>query len=146
VREWLSASEIAKLRLPGLPTTKVAIASRAEREGWPKQAATGLGGQRFVYQVPDGYSPQGDASSDQPRREGPLDRANNIVREGRAAGKLDDAELWYQIVLGVGKWETRGSPLSPEKRATFCLLLFRHFQHLGEMDQDKLVELLKNAL
>lgn len=56
MNDWLTAKEIAELRLPGLPATKVAIAARAERENWPVKVTTGLGGQRNVYQVPTSYT------------------------------------------------------------------------------------------
>lgn len=55
MKKLLSASEIAALKLPDLPTTKVAIAARAERERWYSEETTGLGGTRRVYEVPAKY-------------------------------------------------------------------------------------------
>lgn len=54
----LSASEIVALQLPGLPTTKVAIAAKAARENWYFEERTGLGGVRKVYALPEQYLPQ----------------------------------------------------------------------------------------
>ena len=42
-----TAAEIARMRLPGLPTTKSSILSRAAREG--------IGGIRRVFEIPDRY-------------------------------------------------------------------------------------------
>ncbi len=33
-QEWFSAAELAELRLPGLPSTKMGVLKQAEREGW----------------------------------------------------------------------------------------------------------------
>ncbi|NWK80329.1 LexA family transcriptional regulator [Aquitalea sp. LB_tupeE] len=54
----LSASEIVALQLPGLPTTKVAIAAKAARESWYFEERTGLGGTRKVYALPGQYMPK----------------------------------------------------------------------------------------
>jgi hypothetical protein len=40
---WLSAAEIAALNIEGLPSTKMGILLRAEREGWPSRAGRGGG-------------------------------------------------------------------------------------------------------
>lgn len=34
IREWFTAAEIARLRLPGLPTTAQGIGQRANRHAW----------------------------------------------------------------------------------------------------------------
>lgn len=51
----LSAAEIARLRLPGLPSTKANVISRAEKEDWYFEEMTGLGGKRRVYELPARY-------------------------------------------------------------------------------------------
>ena len=43
---WLSAAEIAALNIEGLPSTKVNILLRAERQGWPWRPRKGRGGGR----------------------------------------------------------------------------------------------------
>ena len=55
MQDLLSASEIAALRLPGMPTSKPAIIARAERERWYHEVATGRGGERRVYRLPEQY-------------------------------------------------------------------------------------------
>jgi hypothetical protein len=59
----LTASEIARLRLPGLPTTKARVIARAKSEGWVYVEEKGLGGVRFRYQVPDKYWPTSAAAA-----------------------------------------------------------------------------------
>lgn len=43
---WLTANELAELRVPGLPTSKRKVNERAKREGWPSRPREGKGGQR----------------------------------------------------------------------------------------------------
>ncbi|MBX9594403.1 MAG: hypothetical protein K2X46_08575 [Roseomonas sp.] len=40
-REWVSAAELAAMRLPKLPGTKVGILQRAVRDGWTDTEAKG---------------------------------------------------------------------------------------------------------
>jgi len=55
MQKLLSASEIAQLKLPGLPTSRDNIRARAEREGWYAEDVVGRGGVRRVYQLPEKY-------------------------------------------------------------------------------------------
>lgn len=156
VKDWLTASEIAKLRLPALPTTKVAIAARAEREKWAFKVTTGLGGQRKVYQVPEEYV--NPAPSAKPAKDGGaagvydpmagsgamLQAAAEYVTQARRQGEMNDAELIREVVLGVEKWlERNNAHPDAEKKAALISLLFRYFQTDGVMDQSKMDELLK---
>ncbi len=50
-----TAAEIARMRLPGLPTTKSSILSRAAREGWRYEEQYGIGGIRRVFEIPERY-------------------------------------------------------------------------------------------
>ena len=50
-----TAAEIARMRLPGLPTTKSSILSRVAREGWRYEEQYGIGGIRRVFEIPDRY-------------------------------------------------------------------------------------------
>lgn len=95
----------------------------------------------------DANSPPNIATSRPARKEKLLGRATAMVQEGRGTGRLDDADLVKEVVLGVEKWEVRrNARLAPEKRATLIALLFRYFQQLGEMSSAKLEELLKDAV
>jgi hypothetical protein len=155
VKEWLSASEIAKLKLPGLPSTKVAIATRAEREKWPTKGATGLGGQRFVYQVPDAYFQTSDGKVvvieakdrvyDPTLSSGDmLLAAAEYVNEARKQGAMTDADLIREVVLGVERWlERNDAHPDAEKKAALISLLFRYFQTDGVLDEAKMDKLLK---
>jgi hypothetical protein len=153
VKDWLTASEIAKLRLPGLPSTKVAIASRAEREKWPVKVTTGLGGQRNVYLVPDSYTkaPDGARHAEPAGVYDPaagsgamLQAAADYVAQARRQGEMSDADLIREVVLGVERWlERNNAHPDAEKKAALISLLFRYFQTDGAMDQNKMDELLK---
>ena len=46
-----SASELAQMGLPCLPTTKVGIANKAERENWAFVETKGVGGTRREYTI-----------------------------------------------------------------------------------------------
>jgi hypothetical protein len=50
-----TAAEIAALKLPGLPTSKVGVRALAEREGWSFEERKGVGGTRRVYSLPTRY-------------------------------------------------------------------------------------------
>jgi len=156
VKDWLTASEIAKLGLPGLPSTKVAIAARAEREKWPVKAATGLGGQRKVYKVPDSYI----RSTESPGAKAPerptqvydpaagsgemLMAAAQYVADARMKGEMTDADLIREVVLGVERWLERNEAHPDiEKKAALISLLFRYFQTDGVLDEAKMDQLLK---
>lgn len=49
IREWFDATELAGLRLPGLPGTKAGITRLANAAGWRRREQHGRGGVRFQY-------------------------------------------------------------------------------------------------
>lgn len=49
IKNRYTAAEIAEMRLPGMPATKVGVRTKAEREGWPFVSLTGAGGTRREY-------------------------------------------------------------------------------------------------
>jgi len=51
IQEWFNAEQLAALRLPGLPSTRQGIASRAARGKWPRRPAFAGGGSHFVYHL-----------------------------------------------------------------------------------------------
>lgn len=60
-----TAAEIAKMGLPGLPTTKASILARAEKEGWQYETQIGRGGVRKVFRLPERYTqPTHDVNQD----------------------------------------------------------------------------------
>lgn len=54
-KKLYSATEIAKMRLPGFPISRDNVRARAEREGWYCEERKGLGGGRRVYEIPAHY-------------------------------------------------------------------------------------------
>ena len=50
MKEWMTAAEIAALKLPGLPTSERGNQIRADRDGWEKRKRSGAGG-GFEYRV-----------------------------------------------------------------------------------------------
>lgn len=54
VKEHYSSSELLALRLDGLPTTKVGLLARAERESWSFKEVKGVGGTRREFHPPAG--------------------------------------------------------------------------------------------
>ncbi|WP_133254547.1 hypothetical protein [Paraburkholderia unamae] len=155
----LTAAEIARLQLPGLPTTKANVIVRAEKEHWYFEEATGLGGRRKLFAVPERYwqgvaTPHG--AQNEPGAPTPVDQegqshgkdvalreATDYVRKARAQGGMSDAELVQEIVVGVERWLERNK-LSPsaEKKAALISLLFKYFQTEGALDEEKLDQLL----
>lgn len=55
MKNLYSATEIAKMKLKGLPNTRANISIRAQKEGWYCEERTGLGGGRRVYEIPAHY-------------------------------------------------------------------------------------------
>ncbi len=55
MKNLYSATEIAKMKLKGLPKTRANISIRAQKEGWYCEERTGLGGKRWVYEIPAHY-------------------------------------------------------------------------------------------
>jgi putative transposase len=44
IKQWYSASELADMKLAGMPNTKKGMLDKAERESWPRQKRAGRGG------------------------------------------------------------------------------------------------------
>lgn len=63
LNKFLTAVEIGKLNIYGLPTTKSAILSRAAKEGWEYREVTGLGGVRKEFKLPKRYRPKTSITS-----------------------------------------------------------------------------------
>ncbi len=49
IQEWYDATELASIRLPGLPTSKASITRIAKSRGWLKREIKAQGGVRFQY-------------------------------------------------------------------------------------------------
>lgn len=139
----MSSADIAKLGLPDLPATKVAIAAKAIREQWPVKQSSGLGGQRRLFQIPDEYLP-----SDQRQDSGGKELAQSAVSRAaqvRQEGGLGDDDLLRAVIVAVERWTKKNDAASdnPERKAALIALLFRYFQAEGKVDDAKIQELLK---
>lgn len=107
---WLSAAEIAGLRLQGLPTTQQSINRRAKAEGWSCVDRPGRGGGRLyaIAGLPD------DARKDYATRA--LDLVNtDLAARGRPKGSdrlSRDTELADAIEAAMAKLPSSASNLS----------------------------------
>lgn len=128
VNELLSASEIAALKLPNLPTTKVAIAARAEREGWYSEERKGLGGTRKVYQVPERYLQQAEAQPSGVMPESPIpseeEPQGKVIGTITPGGRSIDLETMKFVDAVLEEWlQKKGLRLKPERRAGVLAVL-----------------------
>lgn len=57
MEKLLSASDILKMNIPGLPKTKPALLAKADREEWYYETKVGLGGVRKMFEIPAAYLP-----------------------------------------------------------------------------------------
>lgn len=65
-KRLLSAADIAKLNIPGLPSTREGTQKKAEREGWYSEERIGLGGKRKIYEIPAHYLARLDSQQGEP--------------------------------------------------------------------------------
>lgn len=140
-----SAAEIAAMRLPGLPTTKARVLERAAAEGWTFEERTGLGGKRRMFAIPKRYAPALHGEDQESTKTGELlQKASELVAEGRRSGELDDGQLIQEVVLGVEMWLSKnGLQPDPKRKAALIALLFRYFKDEGTIDETKLDNLLR---
>lgn len=145
-RKLLSASEIAGLRLPGLPTTKARVIERATREGWYYEERKGLGGTRRMYELPSEYL-DGDAAPSQPTRPVVLNEiAHKKIERLLSKTEMGDAEIVEAIALGVKNWiKNNKLQIGAEKEAALIALLFSYFQKEGSVSREKLEDMLKKV-
>jgi hypothetical protein len=130
VRKLLSASEIASLKLPGLPTSKVAIISKAQREGWYFEEATGIGGTRRVYELPAKYVA---GTSLEPSHAAQV--AGTIAA---GSSKVDQNKLALAI-RALDEWEReRGVKVSEERRPAVISVLYGYLER-GEAEELEVV-------
>ncbi|WP_199052914.1 hypothetical protein [Aquitalea sp. ASV15] len=124
MRDLLSASEIADLRIPGLPTSKPAIIARADREQWYSETVTGRGGERRVYRLPEQYQVE------------PLVAAARQLSatQGAAPAVVDVAKL--QMVESVLEHilQVRGLKLRPDQRGQVVAFLYDYIARGGSRE------------
>lgn len=137
MRKLLSASEIASLKLPGLPTSKVAIISKAQREGWYFEEATGIGGTRRVYELPAKYLPQDSSATAGSSLEPPhVAKVAGVIAAG--SSKVDQNKLALAI-RALDEWEReRGVKVSEERRPAVISVLYGYLER-GEAEELEVV-------
>lgn len=131
----MSASEIAALKLPGMPTSKVAISAMAKREGWYSEERTGLGGVRRVYELPERFtSPTTEVEAEV------LGRLPLVA--AIAGGARADVELLALAVQAVEEWcQETGRTLSPGRKGSVIAVLYDYLaKGGGEGDVKTLLE------
>lgn len=148
VKRLFSASELAKMGLPGLPTSKGAIIARAESEGWRFEEQKGLGGTRRAYEVPARYFGQPEDQGAAPGARSAVlnDVAGQKIRRYLTKNDMTDSEIVESITLGVENWiKNNNLPENPEKKAALVALLFSYFRAEGGVTKEKLEEMLRKV-
>jgi hypothetical protein len=142
VNKLYSASEIAGMRLPGLPTSKSAIINRAAQEGWYFEERPGLGGMRREYEVPAKYLSkiQGDESAggrealanlagSTKSPEKAVSSADDTVAGTITRGGMADVKLLEIAMRALDEWEVeRGIKISKERRPAVIAILYDYLQ------------------
>ena len=119
MRKLYSASEIAAMKLPGLPATKARVIQRATSEGWPYEEMKGVGGTRRMYTVPEKYLPV-------VAQEGVENSADASVVAGAitSGGRADPELLGIAIQAFEEFAASKGVVFLPERKAAVIALLY----------------------
>lgn len=137
------------MRLNGLPATKGRIIDRARLEGWYSEEQKGLGGTRRVYEIPAKYlaanePPPHDEVVDLNLIEAQQGKLRQQMAEIGRTTAMNEMELLQEVVRGVELWIAKNNlPHDPDKKAALISLLYSYFKPMGQLDQEKLHELLK---
>lgn len=143
MKKLFSASEIAKMGLPGLPMSKAAIIARAASEGWPFEEQKGLGGKRRVYEIPARYV-RGQDSGGHP--DSPEARLHGELKNLKKSVPYTDSDLLKGIVIAVERWIAKNHfDDDPERKAALIAALFDIAKNAGGLDANKLEDLLRIA-
>lgn len=128
------------MRLPGLPTTKSNVISRAEKEGWRYEEQKGIGGTRRAYELPARY-----LSKDGSERHPEADDANKIVGTIVAGSAKVDTELLQLVVRTLKEWtRQRHIELPADKEAALIAVLYDYVSKGAT--EEELANLLKAAV
>ncbi|MBA5605866.1 hypothetical protein H3H36_10895 [Duganella sp. FT3S] len=139
MEKLLSASEIAALKIPGLPTTRAAVNVMAKRDGWEFELATGIGGTRRLYRLPAKYLPPSTQDSQQ-RPAAPV--VGTIVR-GSSQVDMHKLEL---AIKAVDTWEqTRDAKIDADRRPAVITVLYE-FLVKSEGSDDAAIDVVLRAL
>lgn len=121
MKNLYSATEIAGMKLKGLPKTKANIIIRAQKEGWYFELRTGRGGESRVYEVPAHYL--GGTEAEQPIR--PQETAKPAVAGAVAGGQQVDLATLQQVEAVLEEvLQEKEVKLLPQRRGTVLAFLY----------------------
>lgn len=141
-----SASDIAKLKIPGLPTTRAAVNVMAKREGWTFEMTTGIGGTRRMYELPAQYlrylAPAAAPVPGHHADDLAVPKLSPSVA-GTVAGGSNrvDVRKLELAMHALNEWEsTRGLVISAERRPAVIAILYDYLVKADEDGGDRTAE------
>ena len=131
-----TAAEIARMRLPGLPTTKSSILSRAAKEGWRYEEQYGIGGIRKAFEIPDHYlvSAHGDVAEKATRQKPGKYQVKRIGMEKETAGSVNASKLAAAAHV-LEKWETdENIGMTPDGKGKMIAIFYKMLMDGADME------------
>lgn len=122
-----TAAEIARMRLPGLPTTKSSILSRAAKEGWRYEEQYGIGGIRKVFEIPEHYLvlAHGETAGIAAYQNAEHYRVKRTGAENDISGSVNTAKLAAAAQV-VEKWDSEEKiGMSPDKKSAIIAIFYK---------------------
>ncbi|AXE33089.1 hypothetical protein [Chromobacterium phragmitis] len=128
VKKLYSASEIAQMRLKGLPTSRDNIRARAESEGWYREEQTGRGGMKWVYEIPPRYIAEGSRSE-------PLETESNVAGTIVAGSSAIDLQKLQMVETVLEEaLRARGLEIDPARRGAVVAFLYDYVMKGGNQE------------
>ena len=135
-KKLYSASDISKMGLPGLPSSRDNIRKRAENEGWYREEQKGRGGTRWVYEIPGQYTEQASTEPEEVLRE---EKVAGVITPGERSVDLATIKFVDEV---LEEWlQKKGLRLKPGRRAGILAVLCDYLAK-GATEKD-LQEMLK---
>lgn len=122
-----TAAEIARMHLPGLPTTKSSILSRAAKEGWRYEEQYGIGGIRKVFEIPEHYLvlAHGESAGMAAYQKAERYRVKKTDADSDFPGSVNTAKLTAAAQI-VEKWDSEEKiGMSPDKKSTIIAIFYK---------------------
>ncbi len=122
-----TAAEIARMRLPGLPTTKSSILSRAAKEGWRYEEQYGIGGIRKVFEIPEHYLvlAHGETAGIAAYQKAERYKVKRTGTENDISGSVNTAKLTAAAQV-VEKWDSEEKiGMSADKKSTIIAIFYK---------------------
>ena len=115
------------MRLPGLPTTKSSILSRAAKEGWRYEEQYGIGGIRKVFEIPEHYLvlAHGDSAGFVACQNAEKYRVKRTGAENDISTSVNTTKLTAAAQV-VEKWDSEEKiGISPDKKSTIIAISYK---------------------